>query len=527
MSLTAERNVTEGGSPVQDYPAPAGAPRRFGWPVVVAFVLVVIVASAAWIRLRGLDEARLSLSIDEARLVLVAQGLQDHHWPVLPSGKVYTRGLPNVLAMWPSLAVLGASDFAARLPSVIFGVLLVPILFLHGLRVGGLAGGLTVAALAAWYPPFVFWSRQAWFFSLFVLLWSLALLGLDLALTSRRQSALLLAAGSAAVGLLTHELFVLLLPAVALTLFWLHRDSAKGAGWRMLIPALGVMAAGLVALAAFTLTHRADTLVGRYGEINEYLTLSSDLAGFRFYGRLLVDRHWTLLIAALIGLVLRGRTRRRLWLLGAAIVPLFIVNAFVLPDRPQERYGLALIPPLFVLAAAGLGRLRRWIQARLIGPPGVALAVALYTGVLALHVDLASVLRRTEVERVNSTWLGDLHMLGYRAGDLILTDMPTVVYAYLGRTDYWLVSRQYEKYAYAPDGLLRDIHTGGRVVRGPEDLNHLVRAAHPGQTAWVLGSDRSFQWYELVDGDLRRAINEQADVRYQSRDSTRIFRLQL
>ena len=55
----------------------------------------------------------------------------------------------------PSLAVLGESDFAARLPSVLEGVALIPIAFLLGREVAGRAGGLFVAALLAGHPSFV------------------------------------------------------------------------------------------------------------------------------------------------------------------------------------------------------------------------------------------------------------------------------------------------------------------------------------------------------------------------------------
>src|SRR5262245_42910561 len=62
---------------------------------------------ALFVRLKDLTIPTVSLSIDEARLALVAQGIQDHGWPLLPSGKVYTRGLPAALSMVPGLDLLG------------------------------------------------------------------------------------------------------------------------------------------------------------------------------------------------------------------------------------------------------------------------------------------------------------------------------------------------------------------------------------------------------------------------------------
>jgi hypothetical protein len=477
------------------------------------------------LRLKDLPLVTVSLSIDEARLALVARGIQEHGWPLLPSGKVYTRGLPAALSMVPSFSLLGQTDFAARLPSVIFGALTVPIIALHAGRLGGLMAAVIAALLVALYPPLVFWSRQAWFFSLFVLLWTLTLLALDAALAERSRRALLVAAAATAVGLLTHELFLTLLPCWLLAIMVLYRDERDAtATLRLLGLPLAIVGIGLMVLVSFTLTHRSDTLAGRMSEVNEYLTLNTDLAGFRFYGRMLTDRYWLLLFAAISALALCPSPRRLLLL--AAILPLFAVNAFVLPDRPQERYGLALVPPLLVLAAAGICDLAARARARFTGPIGLLIAAALIAGVPLVHIDLSGVLRRTDVSRISGTWLADLGRLGFQPGDVVMTDIPTVTQIYLGRTDYWLVSKEFEKYAYSPDGELRDIHTNASVIRTTAELDRVWGGDLRGRRVWVIGSDRSYQWEELVDRGLRRAIDERSVAKLQSEDSVRLFRLE-
>jgi hypothetical protein len=280
----------------------------------------------------------------------------------------------------------------------------------------------------------------------------------------------------------------------------------------------------MLALAAFTLTNRADTLVGRFGEVQEYLNLTTDLAGFRFYGRMLADRYWLLAIAAIIALALRPEPRRLSLLF--AVLPLFVVDAFILPDRPQERYGLALVPPMFVLGMVGLTDITAKVRAHANRFAGAAAGIMLIGVIPAIHLDIPTLIRRTDASRASGTWLADLYAMGYQPGDLIATDMPTVTQVYLGRTDFWLVSKEFEKYAFRPDGQLREIHTGGLIVRSAGELERLVRDGSHGQTVWVIGSDRSYQWQELVDRSLRRAIDEQSSARMQSADTTRIFRLQ-
>src|SRR5690242_1884169 len=104
--------------------------------------------------------------------------------------------------MVPSLHIIGRTDFAALLPSVLSAAFVVPVVALRARCLGGLAAAGIVALLVALYPPLISWSRQAWLFSLFVLLWMLTLLGLDMALTRRSNAALMLAAIGTALGLL-------------------------------------------------------------------------------------------------------------------------------------------------------------------------------------------------------------------------------------------------------------------------------------------------------------------------------------
>ncbi|HEX3245200.1 MAG TPA: hypothetical protein VHX16_07315, partial [Chloroflexota bacterium] len=90
----------------------------------------------------------------------------------------------------------------------------------------------------------------------------------------------------------------------------------------------------------------------------------------------------------------------------------------------------------------------------------------------------------------------------------------------------WLVSREYEKYAYMPDGQLREIHTNARLIRSVSELDRVLRDELRGQRVWVIGSDRSYQWQELVDRSVRRAIDDQAVAKLQSEDTVRLFRLE-
>ena len=124
-------------------------------------------------------------------------------------------------------------------------------------------------------------------------------------------------------------------------------------------------------------------------------------------------------------------------------------------------------------------------------------------------------------------WIGELRANGYQPGDLVLTDISTEVFLYLGRTDFWLRSRGFEKYTYAPDGVRRDIHTGAPLVTSVAEFERLVRAPNAGRIAWVVGSNRRWQWQSATDRDLREYFEERAVLRLQPRDNTRLYKLNL
>ena len=67
---------------------------------------------------------------------------REHGVPVMPTGWLYTRGLLPTYTVAASFAALGRTDFAARLPSVLAGTALVPVMFALGRTVVGRAGGV-------------------------------------------------------------------------------------------------------------------------------------------------------------------------------------------------------------------------------------------------------------------------------------------------------------------------------------------------------------------------------------------------
>src|SRR5688500_11060043 len=85
-------------------------------PAFVAVLLLAVLALA--VRFNGLDWRDGDLSTDEARVVLAANGVLATGLPILPSDRLYTRGLVTIYATAPILALFGVHDWSARLPGI-------------------------------------------------------------------------------------------------------------------------------------------------------------------------------------------------------------------------------------------------------------------------------------------------------------------------------------------------------------------------------------------------------------------------
>lgn len=503
--------------------------------LVTTTLLMLLTGAALWLRIDGLQGWDGTLTVDESRLAMAARGVIETGLPRLPSGWIYTRGLLASYLTAPSLALLGATDFAARLPAVLAGTALVPVGFMLGREVGGRLGGLFVAAILAGHPSFVVWSRQAWFYALYVLLFGAALLFMLRAQRTGRVRDQLLAGGLVGLSAFAHETGVFLIAPLAVqAALRAFGERGRPRGWIWPLASLAIV--GLAALALWVLVTRlrAESLVGAYGEIDEYLSPAFEWSRIRFYLRMLLDGPGLLLLAALAGLPLALQSRCTatliLWL---ALLPPFIHAAFLIPRGPQERYGLTLVLVIALLAVHGVHLLASTVMGHLarrrgyaVAPTAALVGVLLATMLLA-HQDVGRAVSRAALSPGEGAWLQQVRALGIGPDDIIMTDVPTVVGWYVGGLDFWISSREYEKYTTRTDEIRRDVHTGAILVRSRGDFDRLVAKPLASRTVWIIASGRSYQWGELVDDDLKALIERSAAQRLNPGDNFRILLVDL
>ncbi|MBE2222772.1 MAG: glycosyltransferase family 39 protein, partial [Anaerolineae bacterium] len=118
--------------------------------------------------------------------------------------------------------LFGETDFAYRFPSVLAGVLLVPVMYQFGRRLRGMGLGLLAAVLTAVNPLQIWYANEARMYTLFVLLLALASYVLWRALTGAPLvRALILYLILAGLAFYTHYTAVFLIAVQALFWVWL------------------------------------------------------------------------------------------------------------------------------------------------------------------------------------------------------------------------------------------------------------------------------------------------------------------
>jgi hypothetical protein len=133
---------------------PAERERAIHW-----VALGLLAAGGAIVRFSGL--ASVGLHGDEETMAMAVRGIVEHGAPILPSGIFYPRGLLQLALMWLSVLAFGESEWALRLPSVICGVLLIPLGYFAGRRFLRPAWALALAATLAFLPHLIVYSQTA------------------------------------------------------------------------------------------------------------------------------------------------------------------------------------------------------------------------------------------------------------------------------------------------------------------------------------------------------------------------------
>jgi uncharacterized membrane protein len=310
--------------------------------------------------------------------------------------------------LWVTVGLLGTSELAARLPSLIAMTALIPVLYFAGRDLYDRRTGLAAAALATVAPFTVWYADEARMYGFFMLFGTLALWMQVRAIRGGRTRDFLLWAAAAAAMIWTQYFAVLFIGAQALGFVGAAaRPGLERAGRRALVvrfagatALIALVAAPLVpfALHQFEVNQAAGrgfgssvpSQAGATASKNEGLAQPSIYAAITNAMWAVLGYHsdrtmtalaaaWPLAMLGALALLGRGRSRVTQLLVACALLPmagLFVVGQLK-PFVFEVRYFSAAVPiALLLLARAATGWTRRALPA--------AAAVAALVAVLAL-----------------------------------------------------------------------------------------------------------------------------------------------
>ncbi|MCL7413256.1 MAG: glycosyltransferase family 39 protein [ANME-2 cluster archaeon] len=276
--------------------------------------------------------------MDEAISSIAAVALMQNGLPVLPSGIVYSRAILNTFLIAASFNLFGINEFAARLPSVLFGTLTIFLVYIMGLKWGNRRIAIIATVLVTFSVWEIAWSRQARMYQQLQFFYLLSLFTFYEFTYNKSIKWLTLLAFSVIGAVLSHVFGYILLIVFLVYLVTLTLKEHK----RMNIDKIGInhIALALVFMALLVLSfYRGVIQSVLETDIDYYDTyiylLKKDLGIFLFLavpgGTVLVNKDW----------------KKGLILIAALVLPLYFIFFHVL--LIGTRYLYFVIPILFIL----------------------------------------------------------------------------------------------------------------------------------------------------------------------------------
>lgn len=444
--------------------------------------------------------------VDEFATLLAAQGISKRGIPILPSGNFYGHGLLFSYLDLPFVYLFSLDPLMARIPSLVAGLLIIPLAYLIGRRIFSPRVGLIVALLLALDGEAILWAGRARPYAWEQFLALLAVFLFYEAGLKEGRSRYLWAAGIVFLAaLFTHAEAALLLPAILLGLFLLsyHRRA-----WRLEV-ALVVLLCGLGVLVRFLLQEyiasgmggQFETLYGSRPPLGPSLGLVAGLRPlapfFLAPGRLLPT---LLALGGLFLLVVEGRgggkVKPPLYLYLILAVALLEVATLIGRFWQHPRYIFMLLPLLFLISAWALDRLllvaRRARPVKGTTSSGVNQSWLTFIALVLLSISSLPGTIEASAERE----LGYEQAFGYvrerwQKDDTVMTVAPAACGVYLPRCDFFAIQKGYEPYVMrGREGVWIDRWVGSPLLDSAEALGEVFEG---GSRVWFVVDEGRFR----------------------------------
>jgi mannosyltransferase len=343
-------------------------PTRETTDINTTLLLVLLTLAAAWLRLSHLGSK--SLWLDEGATAALARASWQHF------GWVWWHGEANLQTLYFLLMRAwvhgGQSEAWLRLPSALFGIASVPLMYVVARRLVSAGASLASSALLVFNPAHVYYSHEARSYTLTIFLVLLSSYFFVRAVEEGRRKDWALWTAFSILAFYSHDFAALVLVAQACSLWFRKTPSAM---WKRVVFCGGLIL--VAALPGLTYVFRASS------ENLHFIWMPQatpkeiwHLAGF--FGGSGV-KTFLALILWIAGLVAIASTRRLdcetfwrgMFIVLWAVLP-SVITALVSLRHPifMQRYLIFSLPAMTLLAAVGMSALRKTYV-------GVVLVVAL------------------------------------------------------------------------------------------------------------------------------------------------------
>jgi 4-amino-4-deoxy-L-arabinose transferase-like glycosyltransferase len=308
------------------------------------YYLLTVLLLTAWgfvLRIYALGDQ--SLWNDEASSISAAMAMLDHGIPLLPSGEVYSRAILNTGMIALSLNLFGDTEFAARLPSVLFGTLTIPLVFIFARKVTNDKAALIAAAATAFLMIEIGWSRQARMYQEFQFFYILSLYLFYRYTQTERKRDLVFATFATICAIMSHRFGLSLILIFMIYTLVHNTGNIRGIfSWEFLLSRKAIISILCVAAVLALLEGGLGVISSLWDEIGFDFNL-------HFYLKYLITAIPVILVLAVVGAIVLLRRDRRapLFLTLSVIVPLYLLSFHF--GMRGDRYVYFLLPNVFIL----------------------------------------------------------------------------------------------------------------------------------------------------------------------------------
>jgi hypothetical protein len=215
-------------------------------------------------------------------------------------------------------------------------------------------------------------------------------------------------------------------------------------------------------------------------------------------------------------------------------IPMFVLGFFVW--NMPARYTAASLLPMLVCSFAFAQKITDWAQAKLTAR-GIAMvrqralhvtAAALATTLIVNPVAVAATVNSGYESHPDHKGAAEfMKTQNIVDSDVIIAEDVLQQTYYLGKVDYWLMSRHHaRRYVELVDGEIRDFYTRSGVISSAKMLQDLLRERR-GNRIFVIGSgENQSDKRKGMRGDMDEVLNSpQFEVIYEGRDGlTKVWR---